>query len=128
MASGDRLFYDSFEDAVRHVVALLGGAKEAGHLLWPTKDANAARTRLLDCLNPKEPDKFAPDEIVALARAGRDAGCHAIIQYLCAEAGYSQPNPIAPDDEAADLQRQAIAAIGSLDGIVRRLERAQGVK
>jgi hypothetical protein len=128
MAAGDRLFYDSFEDAVRHVVALLGGAKEAGHLLWPTKDPNAARTRLLDCLNPKEPDKLAPDEIVALARAGRDAGCHAIVHWLCAEAGYNQPAPIAPGDEAADLERQAIAAIQALDGIVRRFERAKGVR
>lgn len=126
--SGDRLFYDSFEDAVKHVVAVLGGNKEAGHLLWPSKSPEAARTRLLDCLNPKEPDKLAPDEIVALARAGRDAGCHAIVHFLCAESGYSQPNPIAPSDEAADLERQAIAAVQSLDGIVRRLERVRGIR
>lgn len=123
----DRLFYDSFEDAVKHVVALLGGAKEAGNLLWPTKDANAARTRLLDCLNPKEPDKLSPDEIVALARAGRDRGCHAIMHWLCGEAGYAAANPVAPNDEAADLERQAIAAISSLDNIVRRFERAKGL-
>lgn len=123
--AGDRLFYDSFEDAVKHVVALLGGAKEAGHILWPTKTPEAARTRLLDCLNPKEPDKLAPDEIVALARAGRDVGCHAIMHYLCTEAGYANPNPIAPNDEAAELERQTIAAIQSLDGIVRRFERAR---
>lgn len=124
----DRLFYDTFEDAVKHVVALLGGAKEAAHILWPTKSPEAARTRLLDCLNPKEPDKLAPDEIVALARAGRDVGCHAIIHFLCTEAGYAQPTPIAPGDEAAELERQAIAAVQSLDGIVRRFERAKGVR
>jgi hypothetical protein len=124
--AADRLFYDSFEDAVKHVVAVLGGAKDVGHMLWPTKSPDAARTRLLDCLNSKEPDKFAPEEIVALARAGRDAGCHAIVNWLCAEAGYAQPSPIAPGDEAAELERQTIAAIQSLDGIVRRYERAKG--
>lgn len=123
----DRLFYDSFEDAVRHVVGVLGGPKEAGRMLWPTKDVNAARTRILDCLNPKEPDKFAPDEIVALARAGREHGCHAIVEWLSTEAGYSKPTPIAPQDEAAELQRQAIEAVRSLDGIVRRFERAKGI-
>lgn len=125
--AADRLFYDSFEDAVKHVVAVLGGAKDAGKMLWPTKSTEAARTRLLDCLNPKEPDKLAPDEIVALARAGRDSGCHAIVNWLCGEAGYAQPLPIAPGDEAAELERQTIAAIQSLDGIVRRYERAKGV-
>lgn len=126
--AADRLFYDSFEDAVKHVVAILGGPKEAGRMLWPTKSPEAARTRLLDCLNPKEPDKLSPDEIMALARAGRDNGCHAIMHWLCAEAGYAAANPIAATDEAADLERQVIASISSLDGIMRRYERAKGAR
>lgn len=126
--AADRLFYDSFEDAVKHVVMLLGGPKEAGRLLWPTKTPDAARTRILDCMNPKEPDKLDPGEIITLARAGKDHGCHAIIEWLNTEAGYAKPTPITPQDEAAELERQAIESIRSLDGIVKRYERAKGLR
>lgn len=128
MSAQPPLFFDSFEDAVKHVVSVLGGPKEVGRLLWPTKSPEAARSRLLDCLNEKEPQKLDPNEIIALARAGREKGCHAIVDWLTQEAGYSKPIPIAPQDEAAELERQAIAAVQSLDSIVKRFERAKGVR
>ena len=123
MADQPRLFYDSFEDAVKHVVAVLGGPKEVGKMLWPAKSPDAARTRLLDCMNEKQPDKLDPGEIITLARAGREHGCHAIIEWLCAEGGYTRPTPIAPEDEAAELQRQFIEAVRLSKHIADRLER-----
>lgn len=128
MSDQPQLFYDSFEDAVRHVVSILGGPKEAGHLLWPTKSPDAARTRILDCLNPKEPDKLSPDEIVSLCRAGREKGCHAIIEWITAEAGYTRPTPIAPQDEAAELQRQFIEAVKLQRQIADRMERNGSIR
>lgn len=117
-----RLFYDSFEDAAAQVVAICGGPKAVGVFLWPTKTAESARTRLLDCLNPKEPDKLAPEEISMLARMGRDRGCHAIIEWFNFETGYAPPVPIDPEDARAELQRQFI------DGVARLERLAKGIK
>lgn len=118
-----RLFYDSFEDAARDVVSALGGPKEVGVKLWPAKTADAARSRLLDCLNADRPEKFDPCEIVTLAAWGREVGCHALIDYLTAEAGYTKPSPLAPEDEAAELQRRFVEAVRESKRIADRLER-----
>jgi hypothetical protein len=119
----NRLFYDSFEDAAREVIAALGGPKAVGIKLWPAKSADAARSRLLDCLNTDRPDKLDATEILALAKWGREAGSHAIIDYLTSEAGYTKPSPLNPDDEAAELQRHFIEAVQTSKRIAERLER-----
>jgi hypothetical protein len=117
-----RLFYESFEDAAKQVIASLGGPKAVGQKLWPAKTADAARTRLLDCLNPDRADKLDASEILTLARWGRDVGCHAIIDFLSAEAGYTKPSPIAPQDEQAELQRRFIESAGEMRRILSRLD------
>jgi hypothetical protein len=116
-----RLFYDNFEDAASQVVAACGGPKAVGAFLWPTKSADSARTRLLDCLNPKEPDKLAPEEIIALAKMGRDRGCHAIAEWLNFEAGYAPPTPVDPDDTRAELQRQFHTDVDRLERIAQSI-------
>jgi hypothetical protein len=88
-----RLFYDSLEDAMREVIAACDGPKAVGAILWPAKSADAARTRLLDCLNHERPEKLAPEEILMLARLGRDRACHAIIEFICMDTGYAPPSP-----------------------------------
>ena len=39
------------------------------------------------------------------------------------DAGYADPMPIAPEDEAAQLQREFITAVKALEGIQQRLAR-----
>lgn len=117
-----RLFYDSFEDAAKEVINALGGPKEVGKRLWPAKTTDAARTRLLDCLNPDRLDKLDPREILAIARWGREVGCHSIIDYLTAEAGYTKPSPLAPEDEAAELQRRFVESAREMKNILSRLD------
>lgn len=128
MTPQPRLFYDSFEDAVKEVITALGGPKAVGVKLWPTKTADAARTRLLDCLNAKEPDKLDPREILAIARMGRELGVHSIIDYITAEAGYTRPSPLAPEDEAADLQRRFIEAAQEVRRIAARIDTMGGLR
>ena len=125
-AQAPRLYYDSFEDAAREVVNVCGGPKVVGALLWPAKTADAARTRLLDCLNTDRIEKLAPEEIFLLARMGRERGCHAMAAYFNADTGYAPPIPVEPEDERAELQRAYIEMGREMKRIAERIERTEG--
>lgn len=120
------LFYDSVHDAIGTVVTALGGKKKVGPLLWPHLKAETAYTRLAHCLSEEFPEKLAPEEILFLARKGRDVGCHAIVAYLSMECGYSPPVPIDPFDEAEALRREIRDSLAALNRKMERLERAEG--
>ena len=122
--SQDALFYESLADALRAVVQALGGTKAAGCRLWPEKTPESAHRTLLDCLNESRPEKLSPEQVLWLLAAGRKVGCHAAMNYLAREAGYSDPLPIEPDDERARLQREYIEATKALQAIAGRIERA----
>jgi hypothetical protein len=118
-----RLFYDGFEDAAREVIGVCGGPKVVGSALWPAKSPDAARTRLLDCLNHERAEKLSPDEIILLAKMGRERACHAIVSFLMQELGYAPPVPIDPEDEKAELQRQFHEDVERLHHLAARIAR-----
>lgn len=122
--SQDALFYESLADALRAVVQALGGTKAAGCRLWPEKTPESAHRTLLDCLNEARPEKLSPEQVLYLLAAGRQVGCHAAMNYLAREAGYSDPLPVEPEDERARLQREYIEATKALQAIAGRIERA----
>lgn len=121
--SQPKLFYDGFEDAAKAVVICCGGPKVVGSKLWPAKSADAARTRLLDCLNAERLEKLAVDEIMMLARMGREVGCHAIAEWINAEAGYTPPVASDPEDERDAMQRKFVDAVEQLGAISKRFEK-----
>lgn len=116
----EQLFYDSINEATRVVVQALGGTKKVAEMLWPA--LKSADNRLRDCLNDGRPEKLSPDEVLKLARWGHDVGCHSLANYFNAEAGYSPPVPISPENEKAELDRKTIEAVGYLRGLVERAE------
>lgn len=118
----DKLFYESMLDAVGIVVLAIGGPQEVGKKLWPALKSSTQRVR--DCLNPNRDEKFSLEELVQLARWGRDSGCHAIASYFNAEAGYAPPVPVAPADEKAELERLAIESVKQFKQLVDRYEAA----
>jgi hypothetical protein len=118
----DKLFYESMLDAVGVVILALGGPKDVGERLWPSLKSSTQRIR--DCLNPNRDEKFSLDELVKLARWGRDAGCHAVAVYFNAEAGYQPPVPLSAQEEKQELERQAIEAVKQLTHLVQRFEAA----
>lgn len=115
------LFHESIADAIRAVVQATGGMKAVGRLLWPEKSADAASKLLVDCLNDTRPERLNPEQVMFLARLGRERGCHAVMLYLARECGYSDPTPIEPEDEKAALQRQYIEAVKTMADIMRRV-------
>lgn len=120
--------FESIVDAGREVVRALGGTKKVASKLWPGKEEGEAQRHLNDCLNPDRPQKFAPDELITLARWGREIGCHALATFFNERSGYAPPVPISPEDEKAELERRTIEAVGLLRHLVERAEAVHGKK
>lgn len=117
------LFVESMTDAIREVVRACGGTKVVASRLWPEKAPEAAARILLDCLNESRAEKLSPDQVLMLARMGRERGCHAVMAFYAAECGYSAPVPIEPEDERAQLQREYVEAVKALSALTHRLDR-----
>lgn len=119
------LFFESIHDAVGSVIVALGGKKKVAPLLWPHVSIGTAVTRLSHCLSEEFPEKLAPEEILFLARKGREVGCHAIVAYLSMECGYGPPVPIDPLDEGEQLRREIRDGLTRLNQQMARLERVE---
>jgi hypothetical protein len=114
--------FESVNDAAREVVSALGGTKQVGPKLWPGKEQGEAQRHLNDCLNSDRPQKLSPEELLTLARWGRDIGCHSLAVYMMERAGYARPVPISPGDEKAELERAAMEAVKAFRSLVDRYE------
>lgn len=117
------LFHESVTDALREVVQALGGFKKVGATMRPEKPVEEAARWVADCLNQDRRERFDPDQVLWLLRAGRAIGSHAAANYLMRESGYSDPIPVDPEDERARLQREFIAAAETVQLIAERLAR-----
>lgn len=116
------LMHDSITDSIREVIMALGGFKKVGALMFPEALADHAAGKIRDCLNPDRRERFTPEQLLMIARMGRQAGCHALINYMAREAGYADPQPIDPEDEVARLQREFIEATRALSAMAARIE------
>lgn len=119
----EALFYDSFSDALKDIVKAAGGAKSVGCKLWPEKTPESAHRILLDCLNDSRAEKFSPEQVLLLLKIGREVNCHAAMNYVARETGYSDPTPIEPEDERARLQREFVEAQKAMSKLAERMER-----
>lgn len=116
------LFHESYEDAIRDTVKALGGNKVVGHMLWPALPVDDAGRKLAHCLNTEKREKLDLGELRLIRHAARKEGIHILAFFECRDAGYSQPQPVNQEDEAAQLQKDFIAAVRSLEGIQARMK------
>jgi hypothetical protein len=116
------LFVDTLNDAVRDTCRMIG-IKEIAKALWPKKSIEEASRYLNDCLNPDRPHKLDGEEILFIARRGRELGCHLITGFICMDTGYAPPTPVDPEDTKAELQRAYIESVRTQKSIADRLER-----
>lgn len=117
------LFYDSILDACRDTIFAIGGYKTIGKLLRPELMADAAGRWLADCVNPGKDTRLNPEQLLLLARLGREKGSHILATYFNRQAGYADPVPVEPEDERAALQRQFIEAQKSMQVMLDRMSR-----
>ncbi len=115
------LFYDTYEDAIRDCVTALGGNKVVGNILWPALPVEDAGRRLAHCLNTEKREKLDLGELRLIRREARKAGVHILAHYEARDAGYGEPQPISPEDEAAQLQREFIASVKALEALQKRM-------
>lgn len=115
------MFVEDLNDAIRATINALGGMKSVGVAMRPEKSAVDAGKWLADCLNPAKRDRLDPDQLAFIRRLGRESGCHVLASYEMREAGYSRPQPIAPEDEAAELQRKFIESVKALESLQRQM-------
>jgi hypothetical protein len=116
------LFHESLADALRECIAVCGGTKAVGAKLWPEKDPDHAGRHLADCLNDAKREKLAPEQVLLVMRMARGRGCHAGMVYLSRELGYTDPQPVEPEDEKAKLQRDYIEAARAMSKMAARIE------
>jgi hypothetical protein len=61
------------------------------------------------------------DQILWILREARAIGCHAAMQFIARDAGYADPVPVEPEDEAADLERKFVGAVDTLAEMTKRI-------
>lgn len=122
------LFHDTYEDAIRDTVMSLGGHKKVGSMLWPAMPADDAGRKLSACLNTEKREKLDLGELRLIRREARKVGVHILASYENRDAGYADPQPLAPEDEAAQLQREYIAAVKAMSQIQARMDRISHLK
>lgn len=118
------LIHEDFLSALTTCVQALGGAKKVGVLLRPEyeEDPEKASRWLLACLNTGRDEKLSFEQAFKVMREAKGIGCHVAMAHIAQEVGYSEPQPIEPQDEKARLQREYIAAVKSLTTITQKLE------
>jgi hypothetical protein len=115
-------------EAVKAAVQQLGGAKVVGAMLWPDKTPDAARTRLLDTLNPSRTERLDLSESLFILRKAAEAGLHAPFQWLAAEVGY-EARPLQRDeaiDRVAAVMEQAANTLAAATQTMQRLQAGGG--
>lgn len=119
----DELFHEDVDAAIGHVISALGGNKRVGAQLWPEEPVDQAARRLADCMNPDRPQFLKLKQVVFLLAEARKKGLHSAMAHIARECGYADPQPIEPEDEAAELQRQFIQAQQGMNQILKRMEK-----
>ena len=119
------LHHESITDALREVIQAAGGAKVVGAKMFPDMTIDHAAGRVRDCLNYDRRERFTPEQVLMLLRLGHQVGCHAAMSFMAREAGYSDPQPVEPEDEVARLQREYVEATKALLNMANKIDAMQ---
>lgn len=119
----NELFHEDINAALGHVISALGGNKSVGVALWPSLSADAAGKKVANCLNNEHAQQFHAQDILWILKTASAKGLHSAMAYINSETGYAPPIPIEPLDEAAQLQKEFIAAVQAQQQILRRFEK-----
>lgn len=103
-------------------VRAAGGSKKVGPALWPEKTPEQAQRALLDCLNEDRPAHLKPEQVLLVLRLARAAGYHAGVGWVLDALGYAPTTPLQRADEAAELQRQFLAAQAQMADMLRHMQ------
>ena len=124
MDTQEKLFYDSYFEALRDDVNACGGPKAVGEWFWAEKSIEARRNMVNDRLNGERRDRFTDEqERLIMRRARERCGFSAALAYVCDETGFERPRPLNLADEKAELERAFIDSVRRQEQIADRMER-----
>ena len=115
------LWYDTIYDALGADIAAAGGFKVVAGKLWPSESPTLAAAKLRNAINPEQPHKLCPDEVLQIKRLALAAGSSATIQYEAQQLGF-RVEWVAPEDELERIERENNEILRSL---AKRLERKE---
>lgn len=124
----EQMFFERVEDAMAAVIDRCGGRKKFAGEMFPDKSPQDGHNLVNAMLNPERREKFSPQQIMYVAKRGREVGCHDVLVYMAREAGYADPVPLDPETREAELQRTFIDAVTKLEGIQKQLQRTQSMR
>jgi hypothetical protein len=116
------LIVESLNEAIKFTARTVG-FKEIAKELWPAKGPEEAARYLNDCLNPDRAQKLSGEEILHIARRGREVGCYLITSFVCSDTGFAPPVPVDAQAQKAELQRQFIEGAARLERLAQRITR-----
>ena len=117
----ERLFFEDWRAALRHVVAAMGGPKVVGCRMRLDMKPETAQGWVADCINPDRRQNSSPDHLFLLLRLAREAGIHTGMDVIAEEIGY-RAEPVNPVDERDALMREFVQAGKSMESLVKRIE------
>lgn len=115
------LFHETVFDALGADISASGGFKVVAGKLWPTESPTTAAAKLRNAINPEQPHKLSPDEVLAIKRLAKEHGSFATVNFEAQELGYT-PTWIDPEDELERIERENNELLKQL---LRRQERAE---
>jgi hypothetical protein len=115
------LWYDTIYDALGADIAAAGGFKVVASKLWPAESPTTAASKLRNAINPEQPHKLCPDEVLQIKRLALEASSCATIQYEAQQLGF-RVEWVAPEDELERIERENNELLKSL---AKRLERRE---
>lgn len=118
------LFHETVFDALGADISASGGFKVVAGKLWPTESPTTAAAKLRNAINPEQPHKLSPDEVLAIKRLAKEHGSFATVNFEAQELGYT-PTWIDPEDELERIERENNELLKAL---TKRLERADALR
>jgi len=121
------LFHEDIYKALDTCIQALGGAKAVGVTLWGESALPDQQGQKLNhCLDPNHAQKLSLEEMLWILRKAHDAGCHAGVNYICRDTGYSDPQPLDLEDETAQREREFIQAVANLQKLAGNISDLSG--
>ena len=117
------LFHEDIYEALRADVQAIGGSKAVGNMFWPEKPVDKAGENLNNCLNTTRNEKLDAEQVMLIIREAKKVTSFCTVTFQNQNTGFAPPQPIEPEDEAAQLQREFINAKNDLGVMLKKMER-----
>jgi hypothetical protein len=114
-----RLFHETIFDALGADISAIGGFKVAAGKLWPAESPTTGAAKLRNAINPEQPHKLCPDEVLAIKKLAKEAGSDATVSFEASQLSY-RFEWVTPEEELNDLQRRIAEGMELLQREMKR--------